>query len=260
MSESVVASTARPMSRVASTAATKGFCFFSSMKRTMFSSTTMASSMTMPTASASASSVMMLSVKPIAHISAKVPMMEIGMASAAMIVLRTLPRKMSTTSAAKSAPRTRCSLTASTLVRIDAELSRTTSSSEPGGQRLLHLVEPRPDGVDDGDGVLARLLADREDHARLAVLERPRSSAPPRRPRRARRRRRASGGPGSRWMTMRPISATSSTRPSTRSERLFGPVSICPPGTLRFCAAMARSHVDGGEPGGLRARAGRARR
>ena len=39
-------------------------CFFSSMKRKMFSSTTIASSMTMPTTSASASSVMMLSVKP----------------------------------------------------------------------------------------------------------------------------------------------------------------------------------------------------
>ena len=56
----------------------------------MFSSTTMASSMTMPTASASASRVMVLSVKPCSHISAKVPMIEMGMASAAMSVLRSV--------------------------------------------------------------------------------------------------------------------------------------------------------------------------
>ena len=158
------------MSRVARTAATKGFCFFSSMKRTMFSSTTMASSMTMPTARASASSVMILSVKPIAHIRAKVPMMDTGMASAAMTVLRQLPRKMSTITAAKTAPSTRCSLTASTLVRMDADSSRTTLSSEPDGERLLNLDEPRLDRVDDGDGVLARLLADRQHDALLAVL------------------------------------------------------------------------------------------
>ncbi len=133
MSDSVVARTARPMSRVARAAATKGFFFFSSMKREMFSRTTMASSMTIPTASASASSVMMLRVKSIAHISAKVPMMEMGMASAAMSVLRALPRKRSTTSAASTAPSTRCSFTASTLVRIEPESSRTTRSLEPSG-------------------------------------------------------------------------------------------------------------------------------
>ena len=133
ISDSVVARTARPMSRVARTAAAKGFCFFTSTKRTMFSSTTMASSMTIPTARASASSVMMFSVKPIPHISAKVPMMEMGMASAAMRVLRGLPRKISTTSAAKRAPRTRCSLTAATLVRMAPDSSRTTLSTDPGG-------------------------------------------------------------------------------------------------------------------------------
>ena len=61
-SEMVVASTAMPISSVASTAACIGFIRFSSMNRQMFSSTTMASSITMPTASASASSVIRLSV------------------------------------------------------------------------------------------------------------------------------------------------------------------------------------------------------
>ncbi len=51
------------------------------------------------------------------------------MARAAMIVLRRLPRKSSTTSAAKTAPSTRCSFTASVLVRMEPELSRCTSSS-----------------------------------------------------------------------------------------------------------------------------------
>ncbi len=69
MSDSVVASTARPISLVARMAAGKGLSFFSWMKRWMFSSTTMASSMTMPTASASASRLMVLRLRPIALIS-----------------------------------------------------------------------------------------------------------------------------------------------------------------------------------------------
>ena len=59
----VVAMTARPISAVAARAASKGRIFFSSMKRKMFSSTTMASSITMPTISTSASMVTLLSVK-----------------------------------------------------------------------------------------------------------------------------------------------------------------------------------------------------
>ncbi len=105
-----------------------GRIFFSSIKRKMFSSTTMASSMTMPTASASASKVMVLMVKPISHMPMNVPMIDVGMASAAMIVLRRLPRKISTTSEARMAPSTRCSRTALTLVRVVSVLSRMTDS------------------------------------------------------------------------------------------------------------------------------------
>jgi hypothetical protein len=53
---------------------------FSSMKRKMFSSTTMASSMTMPTISTSASMVTLLSVKSSAHIMPKVDDHRRGMA------------------------------------------------------------------------------------------------------------------------------------------------------------------------------------
>ncbi len=105
-----------------------GRTLFSSMKRKMFSKTTMASSMTMPTASASARREMVFSVNPISHMSRKVPMMEVGMARAAMMVARTWPRNSKTTSAARIDPSTRCSLTAPTLVRVVSVLSRMTSS------------------------------------------------------------------------------------------------------------------------------------
>ena len=62
MSDSVVATTARPISFVAATAAIIGASRLSSMCRKMFSRTTMASSITMPTASASASSVIVFIV------------------------------------------------------------------------------------------------------------------------------------------------------------------------------------------------------
>ena len=70
-SEKVVAMTARPMSAVASRAASNGRIFFSSTKRKTFSSTTMASSITMPTISTRASIVTLLSVKLSAHIIAE---------------------------------------------------------------------------------------------------------------------------------------------------------------------------------------------
>ena len=110
----------------------------------MFSSTTIASSMTMPTASASASSVRKLSVKPATHMTAKVPMIEIGIASAAMIVLRTLPRKRSTTSAASTAPRTRCSLHGVDAGPDDPRVVADDLDLGPLGQRALHLRRGAP--------------------------------------------------------------------------------------------------------------------
>ena len=81
---SVVASTARPISRVASRAACIGGTPFSSTKRKMFSSTTIASSITIPTIKTRASMVTLLSVKPSAHIAPKVATTEVGMAMAAV--------------------------------------------------------------------------------------------------------------------------------------------------------------------------------
>src|SRR5881296_1612506 len=80
-SEMVVATTASVISLVASIAAVFGNSYFSSMNRTMFSSTTIASSMTMPTASVKPSNVMLLRVKSIALSSVNVAMTEVGIAS-----------------------------------------------------------------------------------------------------------------------------------------------------------------------------------
>ena len=74
----------------------------------------MASSMTMPTISVSASMVIWLRVNPMAAIRAKVEMMEVGMAMAAISVVRMLARKMKMMTEAKKLPSTRWRLMLST--------------------------------------------------------------------------------------------------------------------------------------------------
>ena len=103
----VVASTAVPISRVASLAASKGCIFFSSMNRKMFSKTTMASSITMPTISTSASMVTLFMVNLSAHIMPNVEITEQGIATAAMNVERQLRMKANTTRLARMLPSTR---------------------------------------------------------------------------------------------------------------------------------------------------------
>ncbi len=107
---SVVASTGSAISAVASRAASNGDSLFSSMKRKMFSSTTIASSMTMPTISTSASMVTLFSVKSSAAIMPKVAITDVGMATAAMTVARQLRMKANTTRQARMLPRIRWTL------------------------------------------------------------------------------------------------------------------------------------------------------
>src|SRR5215831_7266532 len=83
-SDSVVAITASATSRVPWIAASNGEQSFSSMYLKMFSSTTIASSMTMPTARVMPSSVMLFSVNPMMFISVNDEMIDAGMASDAM--------------------------------------------------------------------------------------------------------------------------------------------------------------------------------
>ena len=80
------------------------------MKRKMFSSTTMASSITMPTISTSASIVTLLSVKSSAHIMPNVAITDAGIATAAMIVARQLRMNANTTRHARMLPSIRCTL------------------------------------------------------------------------------------------------------------------------------------------------------
>src|SRR5207244_13210487 len=87
-SEMVVATTASVISLVASIAAVFGSSYFSSINRTIFSNTTIASSMTMPTASVNASSVMLFNVKFITLSSVNVATMDVGIASEAMTTER----------------------------------------------------------------------------------------------------------------------------------------------------------------------------
>ena len=95
----------------------------------MFSSTTIASSMTMPTASVSASMVIELSVNPWYQIRPNVAMMDVGIAMAAMMVERQFHRNTSTTAAARIDPKTRCSSTLSIDALMNSDRSRTTRIS-----------------------------------------------------------------------------------------------------------------------------------
>ena len=104
---SVVAMTGSAISSVAALAAAKLSIFFSSTHRKMFSSTTIASSMTMPTISTSASMVTLLSVKSSARIMPNVEMTDAGMAMPAMIVDRQLRMNSITTRHARMLPSTR---------------------------------------------------------------------------------------------------------------------------------------------------------
>ena len=94
----------------------------------------MASSMTIPTASVRPSSESTLRVMPSARATANVPTMDVGMAIAAIRVARTLRRKRSTTTAARTAPIERCSATAWTEARTSSLLSWRTRTSSPSGR------------------------------------------------------------------------------------------------------------------------------
>ena len=169
-SDSVVASTARPISRVASTAAWKGGNSFSSMNRQMFSSTTIASSMTMPTASVRASMVIELSVRPMYQIRPKVAMIDAGIATEAMMVDRQFPRN--------SQDHQRREERADHEVLLDAldrgldELRLVAHDADVVARRQLrlHVLEPLLDVLHDLHRVGAGLPTD-EQHDRADAVD-----------------------------------------------------------------------------------------
>ena len=74
-------------------------CGSSSITRSTFSTTTIASSTTMPIASTSASSETVFALKPISSRTAKVPISDTGTAMIGISVVRSLPRNRKTTRA-----------------------------------------------------------------------------------------------------------------------------------------------------------------
>ena len=96
-STSTMAMSAPLTSAMASSDACAGLTWRSAMMRSTFSTTTIASSTTMPMASTRPNSVIELIENPNICMPKKVPMMETGTASAGMRVARQLCRKMNTT-------------------------------------------------------------------------------------------------------------------------------------------------------------------
>ena len=99
----------------------------------MFSRTTMASSISRPTHSDSAISVIMLMVKPNRYMNRKVPISAIGSVRPVMTVERHEFRNRNTISTVSSAPSISVRRTFSTDTRIGRELSVIGSSRTPGG-------------------------------------------------------------------------------------------------------------------------------
>jgi hypothetical protein len=96
----------------------------SRMSRSTFSSTTIASSTTMPTARTIANRVSVLIEKPSMYSPAKVPMSDTGTAIIGMRVARQLCRKMNTT----SSTRTAASASVTTTSWMDASTTRVVSN------------------------------------------------------------------------------------------------------------------------------------
>jgi hypothetical protein len=133
--QKVVASTASPISSVPSIAAWR--CVLPNpMWRMMFSRTTIASSIRMPTARLSAIRVSTFRVKPNAASTMKAPSTEIGSARPVITVLRQECRNRKTMAMVSRPPSTMVSWTLFTEFWMPRELSRTMSSSTSGGRDL----------------------------------------------------------------------------------------------------------------------------
>ena len=136
--DSVVAVTARPISSVPSKAALR-WPFPISTCRTMFSRTTIASSMRMPMASDRPSSDIVFSVKPNAHTATNEASTDTGSASPVMTVERHELRNRKTTATVSAAPSMQRLLHAGHRVSHAHAGVAHDAQRHAGGQRLLDL-------------------------------------------------------------------------------------------------------------------------
>ena len=143
--EKVVASTARPISLVPSMAAVNAFLPICTW-RTMFSRTTMASSISKPMHSDKAMRVIILMVKPNKLMNKKVPITAIGKASPVMMVERQEFKNKNTINTVSKAPSMRVFCTLLTATRMGLEPSKIGSRRTPGGSclRMDSMVSIKP--------------------------------------------------------------------------------------------------------------------
>ena len=117
------------------------------MLRSTFSTTTIASSTTMPIASTKPNSDRLFSVKPNAAMKKKVPTSDTGMATSGMIAARQVCRKTITTRTTSTMASPIVSITASTDCWINCVGIEENVVLDAGGKPLRKLFHQRPDGL-----------------------------------------------------------------------------------------------------------------
>ena len=132
-SERVVATTASAISAVAEAAASRADSPYSSMWRKMFSWTTTASSTTIPIARISPSIVMLLIVKPMNSMKAKVAIIDVGIESVAISVVRQSRMKRRIVRLTRTAARRRWTCTSWIEFSMKRDWSRMICTSTSSG-------------------------------------------------------------------------------------------------------------------------------
>ena len=204
----------------------------------MFSSTTIASSMTMPTARVRASRVMLLSVKSMALSSVKVAMIEVGMAREAMTTERALRMKRNTIREASTLPKRRCSSSDAMEALMKTDWSRITRRVRPAGSVLsiwaslalmvsmiLTVLVPDWRRMSRVTACLPSSMFQVRGSAKLSST-RPRSLT-------------RMGVPETFFTMMSPNWPTASRRPNVRTPISASPRMMVPPGTSTFSFWMA---------------------
>ena len=143
--ENVVASTASPISLVPSMDAVKAFLPICTW-RTIFSRTTMASSISKPIHSDKAMRVIILTVKPNRLMNKNVPITAMGSVNPVMMVERHELRNKNTINMVSKAPSIRVFCTLLTATRMGREPSKMGSRRTPGGscRRMVSMVSIKP--------------------------------------------------------------------------------------------------------------------